>query len=112
SDVEHYEIQNYVNAAQDTSEDNRNEDRARDTINSSEAVASAETENTSPDTSFAATSDDETENADANTTYAITSDNETVTVYDNDGNSVFETSLDDWETNRDAYYAKYDLGTN
>lgn len=44
-----------------------------------------------------------------NKTYAITSDDETVTVYDDEGNVVFQATITDWEENREIYYAKYGL---
>src|SRR5690625_4200157 len=49
---------------------------------------------------------------DPNKTYAITSDDEMVTVYDNEGNVVFQATLTDWEENREAYYEKYRLGSS
>lgn len=55
--------------------------------------------------------DDNSPPVDPNMDYAITSDEKTVTVYDDNGNAVFETSLTNWEENRDYYYEKYRLGS-
>lgn len=44
-----------------------------------------------------------------NKEYRITSDAENVTVFDDEGNEVFQTSLTDWEENLNSYYDKYNL---
>ncbi len=44
-----------------------------------------------------------------NEKYAITADEEVVTVFNPDGSKVFETSIDDWEDEREFYYEKYNL---
>lgn len=41
--------------------------------------------------------------------YTITANNEVVTVYDTEGNEIFETSLNEWEDEREFYYDKYNL---
>lgn len=43
--------------------------------------------------------------------YAVTSDGSIVRVYNNSGEQVYQTTLTDWEQNREQYYEKYKLGS-
>lgn len=97
SDSERYEIRSYVEAAE--------------TDSSETESGSASTQEEHPESNVASSSVANDDDVDPNKTYAVTNDEDTVTVYDNDGNAVFETSMEDWEENRDDYYAKYRLGS-
>jgi len=88
TDMEEYEINNFVESTETASASEKQPERN---------LANASVENGN--------------DVDPNKTYAITSDEHNVTVYDNEGNAVFETSITDWEDNREAYYQKYRLGS-
>lgn len=92
TDMEAYEIRNFVDSAAETA-------AASDSGQESER----ESEKDQP----VASSHEEVED---DKTYAFTSDESSVTVYDDSGNEVFHTSLEDWEENRDTYYEKYGFG--
>lgn len=93
TDSEKYEVRSFVEAAE------ANDDQEEQ-----------------PDSSVASATMEKVEDAgvavDPNKTYAITSDDETVTVYDNEGNAVFQATIADWEENRETYYEKYRLGSS
>src|SRR5690625_3827917 len=91
TDSEKYEVRSFVAAAEanDDQEEQRNS-----------SVASSDMQEEVGDA------------VDPNKTYAITSDDETVTVYDNEGNAVFQATIADWEENRETYYEKYRLGSS
>jgi len=91
TDMEEYEIDNFVEAAEPD-----------------EPASSSQEQ---PDRNVANASVDSGNDVDPNKTYDFTSDGKTVTVYDNEGNAVLETSMTDWENNREAYYEKYRFGS-
>lgn len=96
SDTERYAIQNYVEAAEDES---------------AEESGSADVQEEELDSDVASSNIEEI-NIDPNKKYAHTDDNKNVTVYDDEGNLVYETSMEDWQENQNAYYAKFGLGPN
>lgn len=51
-----------------------------------------------------------TETAEENN-FAVTSDGSIVRVYNDSGDQVYQTTLTDWEQNREQYYEKYKLGS-
>lgn len=96
TDSEKYEVRSFVEAAE------ANDDQEKQ-LDSSVVSSSTEEVGEARDAGDA---------VDPNKTYAITSDDEMVTVYDNEGNVVFQATLTDWEENREAYYEKYRLGSS
>lgn len=100
SDAERYEVKTFVDAAEarDSNDNEDSEDDREDGDKQSESVASSNGEQSIE------------ENKDPNKSYAVTSDDQMVTVYDDDGTPVFETTTIDWEEHREDYYEKYQLG--
>ena len=92
TDMEAYEIRNFV-------------DNAVETASASDGGQELEQE---PENDQSAA--EPQEEVEDDKTYAFTSDESSVTVYDDSGNEVFHTSLEDWEKNRDTYYEKYGFG--
>lgn len=99
SDSERYEVKTFVEAAE-----------ARDSTDDEESAENAESDQESVSVSSSNVGQANEENIDPNKSYAITSDEEVVTVYDDEGNPVFETTMIDWEEHREDYYEKYQLG--
>lgn len=87
TDSEKYEVRTYVEAAEST-------DREQEILDSD------------------ANNENEEHDVDPNMTYAITSDEETVTIHDVTGKAVFQTTMEDWEENREFYYTTYRLGSS
>lgn len=123
TDMKRYEIQSYVEASQngedleDTMKVQRedgdqeqsadeNEQDKMDEEDADEHYAGPENEETDEEEEDEEEDEDESS---SETDYAITSDETTVTVHDADGNTVFETSLEDWEEHREEYYKEYKL---
>lgn len=115
TDMKRYEIQSYVEASENGEdlkdmqkvqrEDGDQEGSvAEDDEEANEHYAGPEDESTEKDEEA-----EEDEDISNETGYAITSDESTVTVHDEEGNTVFETSMKDWEEHRDEYYKKYQL---
>src|SRR5699024_4326675 len=117
TDMKRYEIQSYVEAAENGEDLKETQQVQREGGDQEESAAGDDEEVDEQYTGLAVddTESDEEEqekeqedSADE-TDYAITSDESTVTVHDKDGNTVFETSIEDWEEHREEYYKEYHL---
>lgn len=124
TDMKRYEIQSYVEASQngedleDTMKVQREDGDQEQSADENDQDESENTEDQETEESYAgpeneATNDEEKDeeedDSSSETDYAITSDETTVTVHDADGNTVFETSVEDWEEHREEYYKEYKL---
>lgn len=117
TDMKRYEIQSYVEAAENGEDLKETQQVQREGGDQEESAAGDDEE---VDEQYTGPAEDDTESDEEEqekeqedstdeTDYAITSDESTVTVHDKDGNTVFETSIEDWEEHREEYYKEYHL---